>query len=108
MTRLARSYNLSISSLACGYSPIDKPGSSTFRATSEYIANAIEHTRWLGGHHILISFENKSDRAPQAVARTWVGELLKRLEPIASANEVACAYEIVWPALYHAPVNFWR
>jgi len=105
LASVAAGHGISIVGLASGYSAIDEPDSPTFRATYEYIAKAIERTHWLGGSSVLISFEKRSQRVPDTIAQSWAGELLKRLAAIASENQVALAYELVWPALYETPAD---
>ena len=100
---LAGQFGLMILGLASGYSTIDEPGSPTFQATYLYLSKAIERTHWLGGQHVLISFEKNPQPVSDAIARQWVGELLKRLAATAHRYEVNLAYEIVWPALYQTP-----
>ena len=103
LTKAASGYGITISSLASGYSAIDKPDSPIFMATHEYIANAIERTKWLGGKCVLISFEKVDSLVPNKIARIWVGEILRRLGFIATTHRIALAYEMVWPALYETP-----
>ncbi|TFG73313.1 MAG: sugar phosphate isomerase/epimerase, partial [Anaerolineales bacterium] len=103
LATLAAGYGMTINGLASGYSTIDKPNSPIFQSTVEYITKAIERTRWLGGVSVLVSFEKVSHTVPDRTARQWVGELLKRLSPIAAAYAVSIAYELVWPAIYETP-----
>jgi sugar phosphate isomerase/epimerase len=100
---LAAKYGLSIAGSASGYSAINEPGSPAYQTTHAYISKAIEHTNWLGGQHVLISFEKASQYASDATARKWTGTLLKHLGSTAAQYEVNLAYEIVWPALYQTP-----
>jgi hexulose-6-phosphate isomerase len=100
---LAAKYNLTILGLASGYSAIDEPGSPIFLATYSYISKAIERANWLGGQHVLVSFEKASESVPDSTARHWTEVLLELLGPTASQYDVNLAYEIVWPALYQTP-----
>ena len=105
LASVAAGHGISIIGLASGYSTIDEPDSPIFGATYEYIAKAIERTNWLGGGSVLIAFEKRSQTVPDPIARSWAGELLKRLAAVASEKRVALAYELVWPALYETPAD---
>lgn len=99
----AEAYGVRISSLATGYSLLGAPDSREFEKTKHYLEGAVTRTKWLGGTHVLISFEKTPPETPDETVRQWAVELLRRVVPTAEKEGITLAYELVWPAIYSTP-----
>jgi len=99
----AEASGVRISSLATGYSLLGAPDTPEFEKTKHSLEGAVIRTKWLGGAHVLISFEKTPPDTPDETARQWAVELLRRVVPTAEKESITLAYELVWPAIYSSP-----